>query len=60
MHQQRRALNFTPNFLLALSSLATSKVLVRVTIGIGEVIHISNASALVVSFGFTWVFIVQS
>jgi hypothetical protein len=43
-------------FLLALSRLLTSKVLVRVTIGIGEVIHISNASALAVSLGFTSVF----
>jgi hypothetical protein len=60
MHQQRRALNLTPVFLLALSSLLTSNILVRVTIGIGDVIHISNASALAVSLGFTSVFILQS
>jgi hypothetical protein len=46
-----------PDFLLALSRLLTSKVLVRVTIGIGDDIHNSNASALGVSLGFTSVFI---
>ena len=54
------ALNFTPCFLLALTSLPTLKVFVRVTMGIGEVIHIWNASALVVSWGFTSVFIQQN
>jgi hypothetical protein len=37
--------------------LLTSKVLVNVTIGIGELIQSSNASALFVSWGFTSVFI---
>jgi hypothetical protein len=59
MHQHRRALNFTPSLLLALIRLLTSKVLVNVTIGIGELIQSSNASALFVSFGFTSVFMGQ-
>ena len=58
MHQHSRALNFTPSLLLALSRLLTSKVLVNVTIGIGELIQSSNASALFVSCGFTAVFII--
>jgi hypothetical protein len=56
MHQQRRALNFTPDFLATLTRWLTSKVLVRVTMGMGDVIHISNATALAVSLGFTSVF----
>ena len=59
MHQHRRALNFTPCFLLALTRLLTSKVLVNVTIGIGELIQSSNASALFVSWGLNSVFIRQ-
>ena len=51
------ALNLTPSLLHALTRLLTSKVLVNVTIGIGELIQSSNASALFVSLGFTSVFI---
>lgn len=47
----------TPDFLATFNNLFTSNVLVRVTIGIGDVIQISNASALSVSFGFTSVFL---
>ena len=47
-------------FLLALTSLPTLKVFVRVTIGIGDVIHIWNASALLVSLGFTSTFMQQN
>jgi hypothetical protein len=49
-----------PDFLPTLRRLLTSNVLVRVTIGIGEDIHISNAFALAVSLGFTSVFMLRS
>ena len=51
MHQQSSELNDIFIFLLCFTMLLTSKVLVIVTIGIGELIHISNADARLVSFG---------
>ena len=55
--QHKIILNFHPLFLLVFKIRETSNVLVRVTIGIGDDIHNSNASALGVSLGFTSFFI---
>ena len=53
MHQHINMLNFSFFLLLALTSGVTSNVLKKVTMGMGASIHISNAYARVVSFGFT-------
>ena len=58
MHQHSKALNFMPDLLLTLNTLLTSNVLVKVTIGIGDVIHKSKASLRDVSFGLISVLIV--
>ena len=57
IHQHSRVLNLIPLRLLAFSNLLTLNVLVNVTIGMGEVIQRSNASARVVSRGSTSIFI---
>jgi hypothetical protein len=44
-HQQSNMLNFIPRLRLTLQSRVTSKVLVNVTIGMGDFIHSSNAMA---------------
>ena len=58
MHQQSRALNLIPLFLLAFSARLTSNVLVRVTIGMGDVIQSSKALARDVCCGSISLFIV--
>ena len=55
--QHKIILNFHPLFLLVFKIRETSNVLVRVTIGIGDDIHNSNAAALEVSLGFISFFI---
>ena len=57
MHQHKRALNFTLFCLPTLQRCVTSKVLVSVTIGMGDFIHSSNACARLVSFGLISCFI---
>ena len=58
MHQHSRALNLMPLFLLALTALLTSNVLVSVTIGMGDVIQSSKAFARDVFCGSISLFIV--
>ena len=55
--QHKTILNFHPLFLLIFKIRETSNVLVRVTIGIGDDIHNSNAAALEVSLAFISFFI---
>jgi hypothetical protein len=50
-------LNFSPRRRLILQSRVTSKVLVNVTIGMGDFIHSSNAMARFVSLGLISCFI---
>ena len=50
--QHNSIFNFNPLFLLILQIRVMLNVFVKVTIGIGELIHISNAEARVVSWGF--------
>ena len=50
-------LNFIPRCRLTLQSLVTSKVLVNVTIGMGDFVHSSKAMALLVSLGLISCFI---
>ena len=57
MHQQSSILNFIPRCRLTLQSLVTSKVLVNVTIGMGDFVHSSKAMALLVSLGLISCFI---
>jgi hypothetical protein len=59
MHQHSNLLNFKPLRLHTLHRGVTSNVLVSVTIGIGDFIHIWNAHARLVSLGFTSCFIVS-
>jgi hypothetical protein len=49
MHQHISALNFTPLFLLTFTSRVTSNVFTNVTIGMGDDIHMLNASARLLS-----------
>ena len=56
--QQSSMLNFIPRRRLTLQSLVTSKVLVSVTIGMGDFVHSSKAMALLVSLGLISCFIV--
>ena len=58
MHQQSSILNFNPRLRLTLQSRVTSKVLVSVTISMGDFIHNSNAIARLVSLGLISCFIV--
>jgi hypothetical protein len=58
MHQQSSALNFTFSCLLRLIILLTSKVFTKVTIGMGDVIHMLKAFAREVSLGFISVLLI--
>ncbi len=58
MHQHSNILNFNPRLRLTLQSRVTSKVLVSVTIGMGDFVHNSKAMALLVSLGLISCFIV--
>lgn len=60
IHQHRSMLKLSFDFLLNLTSRLTSIVFTKVTIGIGEDIHSSNASARLVSCGLTSFFISSS
>ena len=52
MHQHISMLNFKPFFRAIFTRRLTSSVFTSVTIGIGDVIHSLNATALFVSSGF--------
>ena len=59
MHQQRSIFNFRPFFRLSFTKRVMSKVLVNVTIGIGEVIHKQKACERLLSSGFISCFILN-
>ena len=59
MHQHSSMLNYSLCRLLILYSGVTSKVLVSVTIGMGDFIHSSNVTARLVSLGLISCFITQ-